>query len=272
MANLSDWLENKLNDHYLGNTPYTPPSNVYLGLYTSAPNDAGGGTEVPAGGNYAPLTIANNLTNWGNAGNRLKRNQNELAFAVASAAWGLISHWVLRDAASGGNLLFWGRFEDDNGNPAPRQVNTNNQLFIAALGLKFQVTGARSTFLSNKLLDLVLGGVAYTAPLNIFWAQYTVAPSENGGGTEVNTGGYARVQQANNTTNFPNSSGGVKQNGAAVTFPAATANQGTITHWGLHDAATNGNSLVSSPYGAPQTINTGDQASYPVGAFTFTEN
>lgn len=51
-GNLSDYLENKLLDHFLATTPYTAPANVYVALYTVAPSDAGGGTEV-AGGSYA---------------------------------------------------------------------------------------------------------------------------------------------------------------------------------------------------------------------------
>jgi hypothetical protein len=51
-GNLSDYLENKLLDHFLATTAYTAPSNVYVALYTVAPNDAGGGTEV-TGGSYS---------------------------------------------------------------------------------------------------------------------------------------------------------------------------------------------------------------------------
>ena len=51
-GNLSDFLENKLLDHFLATTAYTPPANVYVALYTVGPSDAGGGTEV-VGGSYA---------------------------------------------------------------------------------------------------------------------------------------------------------------------------------------------------------------------------
>lgn len=50
-GNLSDYLENKLLDHFLATTSYTAPAAVYVALYTVAPADAGGGTEV-AGGSY----------------------------------------------------------------------------------------------------------------------------------------------------------------------------------------------------------------------------
>jgi len=52
MAGKSDYLENKVLDHVLRNTSYTPPATVYLGLFTANPTDAGGGTEV-SGNAYA---------------------------------------------------------------------------------------------------------------------------------------------------------------------------------------------------------------------------
>lgn len=45
-GNLTNYLENKLLDHFLGTTAYTMPSPVYVALFTVAPGDAGGGTEV----------------------------------------------------------------------------------------------------------------------------------------------------------------------------------------------------------------------------------
>lgn len=51
-GNLTNYLENKLIDHFLGTTSYTMPADIYVGLFTVAPSDAGGGTEV-TGGSYA---------------------------------------------------------------------------------------------------------------------------------------------------------------------------------------------------------------------------
>jgi len=45
----SDYLEGKVLDHLLGRTTYTAPATVYVALYTSAPTDSGGGTEVSGG-------------------------------------------------------------------------------------------------------------------------------------------------------------------------------------------------------------------------------
>ena len=39
-GNLTNYLENKLLDHFLGTTSYTMPSPVYVALFTVAPGDA----------------------------------------------------------------------------------------------------------------------------------------------------------------------------------------------------------------------------------------
>ena len=46
MAEMSNYLEEKLLDHTLGTSAYTHPSTVYLALHTADPTDAGSGAEV----------------------------------------------------------------------------------------------------------------------------------------------------------------------------------------------------------------------------------
>jgi len=50
MAALSDWSETNVLDWLMGGATPTRPTARYLALYTAAPNDAGGGTEVSTGG------------------------------------------------------------------------------------------------------------------------------------------------------------------------------------------------------------------------------
>ena len=51
MAGFSDYLEDKVLDHVFGGNAYTAPGTHYVALYTVAPTDTGGGTEV-TGGSY----------------------------------------------------------------------------------------------------------------------------------------------------------------------------------------------------------------------------
>lgn len=102
----SDYLENKLLDHVLGNTAYSAPGTVYVALYTVAPTDSGGGTEV-TGGNYSRVAVTNSGTNWETASGGLKQNKTAFTFPTASADWGTVLAMGILDAASGGNLLYW---------------------------------------------------------------------------------------------------------------------------------------------------------------------
>lgn len=92
----SDYLENKLKDHVLRNTAYTPPSVLYLALYTASPSDAGGGTEV-SGGGYVRQAVTVSAT---------YTNSNLIQFP--NTGWsGNIVAVGLFDASSGGNFLLY---------------------------------------------------------------------------------------------------------------------------------------------------------------------
>lgn len=103
----SDYLELELLDHVLGGADYVRPSPVFVGLFTVTPSDTGGGTEV-AGGNYGRASVTNNATNFPAAAAGLKSNGAAIPFAVPSGSWGTAVAWGLFDAATAGNLLYWG--------------------------------------------------------------------------------------------------------------------------------------------------------------------
>jgi hypothetical protein len=102
MSEFTNYLEGKIIDHMLRNQAYTPPTTVYLGLFTSAPSDAGGGTEV-SGGSYARQAVA--LTAASGAG--ASENSADITFPQATADWGTVTHCALFDAVSGGNMLMY---------------------------------------------------------------------------------------------------------------------------------------------------------------------
>jgi len=106
MAGKSDYLENKVLDFLLGGVSFTPPATVYIALFTAAPTDAGGGTEV-SGGGYARVAVTNNTTNFPAASNGTKSNGTTITFPTATADWGTVVAVGIFDASTGGNLLFW---------------------------------------------------------------------------------------------------------------------------------------------------------------------
>ncbi|MGE5572922.1 MAG: hypothetical protein ACM3ZU_07900 [Bacteroidota bacterium] len=104
MGAFSDYLEAALLNHVLRNTAYTAPATVYLALFTTAPGEAGGGTEV-SGGGYARQAISFNAPSGGTC-----TNSADVNFPQATADWGTIQGFGIFSAATGGNLLFYGNF------------------------------------------------------------------------------------------------------------------------------------------------------------------
>jgi hypothetical protein len=99
MASISDYYENKIIDHMLRGQAFTPPSTIYVGLFTVAPTDAGGGTEV-SGGSYARQPVTLTAASGGTA-----TNSADIIFPTATANWGTIVAVGIFDASTGGNLL-----------------------------------------------------------------------------------------------------------------------------------------------------------------------
>lgn len=99
MAELSNYLENKLLDHVLRSTSYTSPTTVYVGLYTSDPGDDNSGTEC-TGGAYARQILSVTTATDG-----IVTSSADVTFPQATNSWGTISHIGLLDAVTSGNLL-----------------------------------------------------------------------------------------------------------------------------------------------------------------------
>jgi hypothetical protein len=104
MGSFSDYTENKVLDHVTGKTAFTKPT-AYIALFTAAPSDAGGGTEV-SGGSYA--RVATTGTDWNAASGGSTSNAAAITFPTATGSWGTVTHFALMDASTAGNQLAWG--------------------------------------------------------------------------------------------------------------------------------------------------------------------
>jgi hypothetical protein len=133
-------------------------------------------------------------------------------------------------------------------------------------------TLGKSRYLSEKILDHVLGGGDYTRPATVYVALYTVMPNSLGiGGTEVSGGSYARVSSTNNNTNWPAASSSLKSNGTAITFTTATGSWGTVVGFGIYDASSGGNLLYFGEATTQKAIANTDTYSIAVGNLQLTE-
>lgn len=103
--NISDYLRTALLNHSLNVATFVPPTTVWAALYTVAPTSSGGGTEVSSP-DYARVS-----TSWNTAALGGTTNALDIRFpasGVTLANWGTIVALGLRDASTGGNLLFFG--------------------------------------------------------------------------------------------------------------------------------------------------------------------
>ena len=101
MAGFSDYLEDKVLDHVFGGTAYTAPTTLYVALYTVAPTDTGGGTEV-SGGAYARQTAAFTVSG---TNPTTATNSAAIEYSTATADYGTVVAVGIFDALSSGNLL-----------------------------------------------------------------------------------------------------------------------------------------------------------------------
>jgi len=109
MSAASDYLENKVLDHFLGTASTSAPATVYLALFTTDPTDAGSGTEVSTSGtNYARQSIA-----FSSASSGTTSNSADVEFSQATGSgFGTVTHFGIFDASTAGNLLFHGALTD----------------------------------------------------------------------------------------------------------------------------------------------------------------
>lgn len=117
MANMSDYLENALTDHLFRSATFAKPTTLGFALFTDAPSDSGGGTEV-SGAGYARATLSPSDSNWygthgatsGSSSGTGGASSNAVAVNFPTpgvGGWGTVVAWGVYDAAIGGNLLLW---------------------------------------------------------------------------------------------------------------------------------------------------------------------
>lgn len=108
--NATHALESALGSALFLSQPLVTPTQWTVHLYTTAPNENGiGGTEV-SGGSYAPVRYDPGPERWVNMelpdadSNTLFRNTTAVIFPTATAAWGNVYAFGLKDQT--GTLQF----------------------------------------------------------------------------------------------------------------------------------------------------------------------
>jgi hypothetical protein len=104
MSSFTDYTENLTLTYLFTTDSVTRPTAWYVGLFTAAPSDTGGGTEVTGSG-YARVS-AGTISGSGTA--TTFTNAAAIEFAAASGGnWGTIGWAGIFSASTGGTLLAW---------------------------------------------------------------------------------------------------------------------------------------------------------------------
>ena len=104
MAALSDYSEKLLLDWAMTTGSATRPTAWYVALYTVAPSDSGGGTEV-SGSGYARQSVTFDAASTPGG---TTSNTGAVSFTASGGAFGTVGWIGIHDAVSGGNLLWHG--------------------------------------------------------------------------------------------------------------------------------------------------------------------
>lgn len=128
------FLANRLLDHQVGKTSYTMPS-VWIGLSSTTPNLAGGNITEPSTGGYARQATTG--ATWATAAAGANSNAVAITWTSASAdylAGANLTHGVLYDAATGGNVLAYGALT------VAKNVLNGDTASIAIAGITITIT------------------------------------------------------------------------------------------------------------------------------------
>lgn len=122
MSQASNYLEESILNYFFRNQAVAQPTTLYLALYINDPTDADTGTEV-SGGGYSRKQVTFGVPVQA-SGKAVISNNAKIEFDIATTDWGSVSHWGIRTAASGGNLLCSGSFS------RVENIQSGNRLII----------------------------------------------------------------------------------------------------------------------------------------------
>lgn len=98
------FLNNIMGNVFESQTTPSLPNAYYLGLSSTAPTLAGGNVTEPSGNGYARVE----LTTLSAPTNGVVKNSQDIIFPESTGSWGTLTHFVLYNAETGGDLLMYG--------------------------------------------------------------------------------------------------------------------------------------------------------------------
>ena len=131
MSSFSDYAEDLVLTWLFTTDTATRPTAWYVGLFTAAPSDTGGGTEVSGNGYARKATGTISVSGTATTAS----NSAAIEFAAASGGnWGTITHAAIFDASTAGNMLAWAPLTTS------RTINDGDVFRIPASSLTITLT------------------------------------------------------------------------------------------------------------------------------------
>ena len=122
-----------------------------------------------------------------------------------------------------------------------------------------------SNYLEDALLESAFNNTAFTGAATLYVSLHTADPGETGATAELSGSGYSRQSCA-----FGSPSSGSVANTGAVAFTASGGDWGTVTHFAVWDASTNGNCYGSGSLAVSRSVTDGDSITFAIGDLTAT--
>jgi hypothetical protein len=135
MANMSNYLEEKILNSLFRGVSYSAPSSVYIALCTETVDDTDDGSTLaePTGTGYARKAVVSNATSW-TAPDQDGTIKNSEEIKWGSVQWNAtIKAIAICDALSNGNVLFWGALT------ASKVVTADDSISFAPNTLSIQI-------------------------------------------------------------------------------------------------------------------------------------
>lgn len=281
MSKFTDYGENRMCDMLRGQALSLPAAWRIAPL--SAATDAVQ-TEV-VGSGISRFPIDRSLLAWaGTQGagstsvssgtSKSTSNNVEIDMGTAPSALGTVTHVGLYDDGGGGADHCWAYAE--LATPIVTAAATPLVIAPGVLALSLGLGGGSTTYLVNKLLDLLFRGQAYTYPASVWLAAYVAGGVEVGGGL-----GYARAELVGTLASLSGTQGagstsassgvtGRTSNNSAIAFDDPTGDWGGIDRLGVFDASTSGNELWRKALAETKSIGVGLPLSFAADKLGFT--
>lgn len=252
---MSNYLENILLNMMFNNVEYVSAKNVYVGLLTSLVVASDGDTYIEVSGD----TYARQLMTFGEPmTDGAIYNSKAVAFPHATVPWS-VQYIGIFDAATGGNLLYWGQLA------APVTIIAGHEYTIDAGQCIITLGDGITSYLSRLLLNITLRNRQWTNLYNWYigaltswtWDQEFTEPDP----------GSAYVRKC---ITMGTATASTCASAATVSFSVALASWGTIVKAGLFNQAIGGQLLFQSDLAAPTAVGGGNRLRFAAGGVSVT--